>query len=495
MKIVLQAHNVHKAFAGVQALSGVSLEIRAGEVHALMGENGAGKSTLMNVLAGLYQPDAGEIQLHGKVVTIKNPHDAIRKGIAMIHQELMPVPDMTVAENIMLGREPVLGMAGWINRREMEREAGRLLGLLGMKLPVTRMMRELSVAEMQTVEIARALGRNAGIVIMDEPTSAISDREVEALFSVIRMLKQRGVAVVYISHKMDEIFRIADTVTVLRDGAYVGTHPAGELDERKLISLMVGRDLAAMIPKDCGKRGEVLLDVRRLGRAGAFRDVSFSVRSGEILGIAGLMGAGRTEVMRALFGLDQADEGEIFAGNRPARIRRPADAIRLGIGMVTEDRKNSGIVPTMSVAHNTTLAALSSCCSGVFINHARERTVVDENIKSFGIKTSGRRQAVSQLSGGNQQKVVIAKTLLAQPSIVILDEPTRGIDIGAKAEVYAIIARLAREGRAVIMVSSELPEILLLSDRILVMRQGTVAAELDPRKTSQEEILRHAMPV
>ncbi|MDD4872355.1 MAG: sugar ABC transporter ATP-binding protein [Kiritimatiellae bacterium] len=494
-EIVLKAANIHKAFAGVQALAGVSLEIRSGEVHALMGENGAGKSTLMNVLAGLYQPDAGEIQLRGENVVIKNPHDAICKGIAMIHQELMPIPDMTVAENILLGWEPVTGRAGWINRRAMKQEAERLLGLLGMKLPVTRTMGELSVAEMQTVEIARAIGHNAGIVIMDEPTSAISDREVEALFAVIRMLTQRGVAIVYISHKMDEIFRIADTVTVLRDGIYVGTHPIGELNEQKLIALMVGRDLAAMMPKDHGKHGGTALDVRRLGKTGKFREVSFNVQCGEVLGVAGLMGAGRTEVMNALFGLDPADEGEILVNNQPTHIRRPADAMSLGIGMVTEDRKGYGIVPTMSVEHNTTLAALDCCCVGPFLVHARERAVADENIMAFGIKTTGRQQAVNQLSGGNQQKVVIAKTLLARPSIVILDEPTRGIDIGAKAEVYAIIARLASEGKAVILVSSELPEILSLSDRVLVMRQGTVAAELDPRHTTQEEILKHAMPI
>jgi len=493
--VVLRARGIYKAFSGVQALSNVSLEVRAGEVHALMGENGAGKSTLMNVLAGLHQPDAGQIELRGQIVVIRNPHDAISKGISMIHQELTPIPDMTVAENILLGREPVLGISGWIDRRAMDREAVQLLALLGIKIPVTRMMRDLSVAEVQTVEIARALGHNSGIVIMDEPTSAISDREIEALFAAIRTLAQRGVAVIYISHKMDEIFSIADRITVLRDGACVGTHPVNELDRQKLITLMVGRDLSTAAPADRGARGETALEVRGLGRRGAFMDVSFSVRRGEVLGVAGLMGAGRTEVMKALFGLEPAEKGEILVENLPAHIRHPADAMRLGIGMVTEDRKGYGIIPAMSVGHNTTLAALARFCTGPVINHDAEHSAADGNILSFGIKTSGRRQEISQLSGGNQQKVVIARTLLAGPSIVILDEPTRGIDIGAKSEVYAIIMRLAREGKAVILVSSELAEILSLSDRIIVMRQGAVAAELDPRRTSQEEILKHAMPV
>jgi inositol transport system ATP-binding protein len=350
------------------------------------------------------------------------------------------------------------------------------------------------VAEIQTVEIAKTLGRDASIVIMDEPTSAISDREVESLFAAIRKLKERGVAIVYISHKMDEVFRIADRITVLRDGAYVGTHPAAGLDESKLISLMVGRELSLHRPVTRRAQGDVVLEVRGLGRTGVFRDINFTLRRGEILGFAGLMGAGRTEVMDALFGLAPADSGEILVKARPVRIRRPADAMRHGIGMVTEDRKGCGIVPTLSVAQNTTLASLERCCTGPFIVCKRERATTEENIRQFGIKTAGGRQAISQLSGGNQQKVVIARTLLADPSIVILDEPTRGIDIGAKTEVYAIITRLAGEGKAVILVSSELPEILSLSDRILVLRQGTVTAELVAIQTSQEEILKYAMP-
>lgn len=492
---ILEARNVSKSFAGVKALANVSLTLRRGEVHALMGENGAGKSTLMKVLAGLHPIDAGEILLNGRPIVLRSPQEAIRSGIAMIHQELMPIPDLTVAENILLGHEPASRFTGWIDRRAMRREARRLLDLLQVDLPVTWKMRHLSVAEMQTVEIAKALGRDARVVIMDEPTAAISDREVKALFNVIATLKQRGVAIVYITHKMDEVFRIADTITVLRDGSCVGTHPAGELDPEALIALMVGRPLASFVSKSPAPKGEVAMSVRGLGRTGSFEDVSFDVRQGEVLGITGLMGAGRTELVSALFGLAPADVGEICVGGRPAKIRCPADGIRNGIGMVTEDRKGLGLVPTMSVAHNMTLASLGDCCMGPLIRHATEAAVVEAGIRTFAIKTTGGRQAVGQLSGGNQQKVVIARSLLAGPAILILDEPTRGIDVGAKAEVYALVAQLASQGKAIVLVSSELPEALALSDRLLVMRQGRVAAELDPSRTSQEEILRYAMPL
>ncbi|MGA2258502.1 MAG: sugar ABC transporter ATP-binding protein, partial [Thermoguttaceae bacterium] len=341
---------------------------------------------------------------------------------------------------------------------------------------------------------AKALGREARIVIMDEPTSALSDREAESLFAAIRVLKQRGVAIVYITHKMDEVFAIADTVTVLRDGRHVATRPATELDGDTLIRLMVGRDLREIFPKPRAACKEVALSVRELTRAGAFRNISFDLHRGEVLGIAGLMGAGRTEVASAIFGLAPAESGEILVGGRMARIRKPADAIRLGIGMVTEDRKGQGIVPAMSVQHNLTLAALADFCRGPFIRRRHESAIAEENIRGLAIRTSGNNQAISELSGGNQQKVVIAKTLLTHPRIVILDEPTRGIDIGAKVEVYAMIARLAREGRSVILISSELPETMSLCDRVLVMRQGTLAAELDTAHSTQEEILKHAMP-
>jgi inositol transport system ATP-binding protein len=492
---ILEVQNIRKSFAGVKALVDVSLTLRSGEVHALMGENGAGKSTLMKILAGLHTADSGTIALDGIPIAPRSPHEAIRNGIVMIHQELMPVPDLTVAENILLGHEPASRFSGWINRRAMLSEARRLLGLLEIDLPLRARMRRLSVAEMQTVEIARALGRNARVLIMDEPTASISDREVEALLRVIAMLKRCGVAIVYITHKMDEVFRVADTITVLRDGSHVGTYLAKELDRPRLIALMVGRSVDAAASRPLASKSETALSVRALRRRGAFRDVSFDLARGEILGITGLMGAGRTELVSAIFGLAPAETGEICVAGRPVRIRRPADAIGHGIGMVTEDRKRFGLVPTMPVMHNATLTSLGDCCLGPFVRHARETSIADTAIRDLAIKTSGGRQAISQLSGGNQQKVVMARSLLARPKVLILDEPTRGIDVGAKAEVHALIGRLAQQGTSIILVSSELPEVLALSHRLLVMRQGAVAAELDPSRTSQEEILKYAMPL
>jgi len=493
-RFVLQVKNLSKSFPGVKALDGVRLEVEPGTVHALMGENGAGKSTLMRILIGLQAPDEGEIWFKGRRVTLRSPHDALQQGIAMIHQELLPFPDLTVAENIFVGQEPVSGPLGWLDQRALHREAARLLERLGLCVATTRKMRELSVAEMQTVEIAKALAHRAEVIIMDEPTSAISDREVEALFRVIRELKQRGVAVIYISHKMDEIFQIADTVTVLRDGRHVATAPLRALTQPELIRWMVGRELGAEFTRTPNPPGEVALVVRGLTRPEQFRDITFAVRRGEILGFAGLMGAGRTEVMRALYGLAPAPSGEIRVAGQPVRIASPAQAMGHGIAWVSEDRKREGLVLGMPVDQNLTLSSLERYCRGGFIQGATERAIAKEQIEAFAIKTSDSRQPVLHLSGGNQQKVVIAKALLCRPAVLILDEPTRGIDVGAKREVYALISQLARQGLAILMVSSELPEILSLSDRILVMRQGALSAELDPRQTSAEEILRWAMP-
>lgn len=496
----LSVRGISHAFAGIRALENVSLEIRPGEVHALMGENGAGKSTLMKIVAGLLLPDEGELLIDGRPLRIRNPHDALKNGIAMIHQELMPFPDLTVAENIFIGQEPVIGIGGWIDGDRMNHDAKELLKRVGAPVSPAQKMRELSVAAMQAVEIAKAISHRARLIIMDEPTSALSTREVDSLFRVIAELKSQGVAIVYISHKMDEIFRIADTITVLRDGRHIATEPARDLDERQLIALMVGRDLQQHLRSEIsnfkpgGEAARPALAVKNLSRSGKFSGVSFEVRPGEILSIAGLMGAGRTEIMNAIYGIDPADSGEIFVrGNRVA-IRHPSDAIALGIAMVGEDRKDTGLVLNLSVKHNATLAALRSLCSGGFIDDALENRSADDSIKTYAIKTSHRDQRVDSLSGGNQQKVVIARALMTKPSILILDEPTRGIDIGAKTEVYEIIARLAREGVAVIMVSSELPEVLSLSHRVLVLREGRIAAELDPRDATQEQILSYAMP-
>jgi inositol transport system ATP-binding protein len=481
---LLQVRNLAKSFPGAVALDRVNLDIEAGKVHAVMGENGAGKSTLMKLLAGLLQPDAGEILFDGQRVRIKDPHHALRRGIAMIHQELLPFPELTVAANIGMGREATRGFPGWLDRAAMNREAAALLARLGVALEPTRRMGDLSVAEMQTVEIAKALAHDARVIIMDEPTSAISGREVDALFAVVRDLTTRGVAVIYISHKLGEIFRIADTVSVLRDGRHVATVPASDLDERRLIAMMVGRELARRMP------GDILLEACGLTKDGVFRDIGLCLRRGEVVGLAGLMGAGRSGVIEALAGLAPAAAGEVRVTGRAVRLSSPAAALAAGIARVGEDRKRDGFVPGMSVQENITLAAPL----GWRIDHRAEAALADGQIRAFGIKTADRRQAVGELSGGNQQKVVIAKALLTKPDVLLLDEPTRGIDIGAKAEVHALIDRLARSGMAILMASSELPELLGLSDRLLVMREGELTAELDPRRVSQEEIMKHAMP-
>lgn len=490
----LQVRNLFKSFPGVQALAGVRLDIAAGEVHALMGENGAGKSTLMKIVSGLDQPDAGEVLLRGKSARFRSPHDALRQGIAMIHQELLPFPELSVAANIFMGQEPASRFLGWLDKRKMHDEAKTLLARLGVTLSPARRMGELSVAEMQMVEIAKALAHQAQVIIMDEPTSAISAREVTALLGIIRDLKAGGTAIIYISHKLDEVFQIADRVTVLRDGRYVGAYPIQDLNESRLISLMVGRELNTATAPNLTPAGEPVLAVRGLTKAGQFRDVNFEVRQGEIVGLAGLMGAGRTELVSAIYGLAQPDAGSIQIRGRTVRIHNPAAAIRHGLGLVSEDRKETGLVLKMSVKHNLTLASLRRCCRAGFISRRSETRVADECIGRFSIKTPHRNQSVTHLSGGNQQKVVLAKALLTGPDILILDEPTRGIDIGAKAEVHALIRQLAAEGKAIILVSSELPEVLALSHRILVMREGSISAEVDPRRATQEEILKHAMP-
>ncbi len=480
MDPVLEVEGVAKSFWGIQALDGARLTVRKGEVHAVTGENGAGKSTLMKIIAGDERADAGEVRFHGR-------------GIAMIHQELLPFPDLTVAENICMGREPVRWLPGWLDKPAMNREARELMGRLGVPVDPARRMRELTFAEQQSVEIAKALGRHADLIIMDEPTSALSARESERLFDLMLDLKRRGVSIIYISHRLQEVFRLADTVTVMRDGRHVATRPAAGLDENQLIAMMVGRSLDALAA-DPAEAGEVILEVRGLTREGRFRDVSFELRRGEILGMAGLVGAGRTDVASAIFGLAPATGGEILIRSRPARIGSPADALALGIAMVTEDRKEFGFVPDLSIQENVTLSSLRRYCWGPMLRPGAEAAAADEQIRRFSVRASGRNQPVKNLSGGNQQKVVLARALLTDPEVLILDEPTRGIDVGAKAEIYSLITRLAREGKAILLVSSEMNEILSLSSRILVMREGTVAAEVRPQNVTPEEILRYAMP-
>ncbi len=498
MSSLLSAHEIQKSFAGVPVLWGVSLELQAGEVHAVMGENGAGKSTLMKVLAGLLRPDSGEVRLDGRKVEFRHAHDALRGGVAMIHQELMPFPNLTVAENVLIGQEPCSRWTGWIDRKRLHSEAARLLARFRVPLCPSQAMSKLSVAEMQTVEIAKALAHEVRVLIMDEPTSALSEQEVDALFEIIQDLRKRGVGILYISHKLAEVQRLADRVTILRDGRNVSTHPMGEITSDRLVSLMAGREMKAGASSCQETRkysGTPVLSVRGLTRQGEFRGVSFEVRKGEVLGFAGLMGAGRTELVNAVYGLDPADEGEIWMENQPLTVRSPGDALASGIGLVTEDRKEYGFIPKLSVRQNITLAALTQWTRWGLIDHGAELRMVEEQIRRFRVKTRHGDEAMECLSGGNQQKIVIARTLLAQPKVLLLDEPTRGIDVAAKLEVHEIIRELAKGGMAVVLVSSELPELFSLCDRILVMRQGTVVAERFPARSTPEEILALAMHV
>jgi inositol transport system ATP-binding protein len=481
MDALLQVDGVSKSFWGIRVLDGIKLDVGPGEVHAVTGENGAGKSTLMKIIAGLDQPDAGAMHFSGR-------------GIAMIHQELQSFPDLTVAENIWMGQEPVRRFAGWVDKTRMHRDARELLSRLGVSADPAQPMRNLSVAEQQCVEIAKALARQADLIIMDEPTSALAAHEAESLFRIILDLKSRGVAIIYISHRLTEVLQLSDRITVLRDGRLVTTQPASEMDEDRLIALMVGRPLEHRDTKAPSETGEVILEVQHLTRAGSFRDVSFSLHRGEILGLAGLMGAGRSDVAAAIFGLAPATSGTIFVHGRPVRIQSPGDALAHRIAMVTEDRKEYGFAPNMSVQENITLSSLRHCCRGPFLQRRAEEAAADRQIATLDVRSSGRDQPVKHLSGGNQQKVVLARALLTDPEIVVLDEPTRGIDIGAKHEIHALIARLAREGKAILLVSSEMNEILALSHRILVLREGAAVAELAASTTTPDEILRHAMP-
>lgn len=491
---MLRAQSLRKDFGGLTVLHPTTVEFRPGEVHALMGENGAGKSTLMKVLAGLYRPDGGHVEWRGNPADFASPHAALEAGIAMIHQELMPIPDLTVAENITLGREPV-GSFGRIDRTAQTLRAKELLRQLEVDLDPELPMRRLTVAQTQVVEIAKALGREADVVLMDEPTAALSDQEVAALFRAIARLKARGVAIVYTTHKMDEVFRLADRISVLRDGRLVSTEAASEMSPAKLIALMVGRELADIFPARNTPTDETLLEVSGLTRESAYRDVSFTLRRGEVVALAGLMGAGRTEVASALYGLQPASTGSIRFKGRDLLVKSPSDALAAGIGMVTEDRKGQGIIPALGVGENITLSSLRRFARGPLIDRSADRTAAREQIGAFAVKASSAAQPIAQLSGGNQQKALLARSLLDDPDLIILDEPTRGIDIGAKAEIYALIQKLARQGIGVLLISSELPEVLALAHRIVVLRQGSVVATLEASSTDQETVLRHAMPL
>ena len=483
-----------KRFPGVLALNGVSLDVRAGEVHVLLGENGAGKSTLTKTIAGVYAPDAGEIRLDGRAVRLRNPHDAQASGISTIHQEFNLAPDITVAENVFLGREPLRMRAlGIVDRGRLIRQTRDVLATLDAQIDPETLVKHLGVAQQQTVEIAKALSLDARLIVMDEPTAALTSREIGRLFETIRQLTHRGVAIVYISHRLDEVKAIGDRATILRDGTCVGTVPVAETTIDEMIRLMVGRDLKDKFPKIAVELGEEVLRVEQLTRRGVLHGVSFGLRRGEILGLAGLVGSRRTETARAIFGADRLDSGRIVLRGTEVTVRTPADAIRQHIALVPEDRKRHGIFPSLSVRENVTLSALGLFSRGGLLDIGRETRRAQALVASLRVATPDLERWVVYLSGGNQQKVVIAKWLNTDAEIFLFDEPTRGIDVGGKVEVYRLMGDLLARGAAIVMISSDLPEILGMSDRILVMRDGRIAGEFDRRDATEEKILNCAL--
>lgn len=488
---LLMMKGITKTFPGVKALQDVELTLLAGEVHFLLGENGAGKSTLMKVLSGVYHKDSGEIWIEGSLADINSPRKAAAHGIGIIHQEMNLVPELTVWENIYLGRE-MTDLFGFVKAGIMKEQTRMLLGKLGSDIDPEEAVSSLSIGEQQMVEIAKALSYETKILIMDEPTAALTERETEKLFQIIRQLAASGVGIVYISHRMEELFALSNRTTVLRDGTYVGTIETKDATFNDLIKMMVGRDMTTRFPKQVTPLGPEVLRVEGLSRQGELENISFSVRSGEIVGMAGLMGSGRTEVGRAIFGADLLEKGEIFIAGEKCIIHSPADAIRAGIGFITEDRKHQGLVLGMSVGENVSLASLAQFCANGFINDDKEEEMIKENIKKLKIRTPGAAQLVKNLSGGNQQKVVIAKWLATNPKVLIMDEPTRGVDVGAKAEIYHIMNMLTAAGVGIVMISSELPEVLGMSDRVLVMHRGRLVAQMSVNEATQENIMSYA---
>ncbi|WP_218104084.1 sugar ABC transporter ATP-binding protein [Thermogemmatispora onikobensis] len=482
---IIRLRKITRRFPGVTAVAEVDLDIYPGEVHVVAGENGAGKSTLMKILYQVERPDAGQVYLNGQLLSFHGPHYARALGIAMVHQEFALAPHLSVAENLFLGREPL--RFGFIRRRRELAEARHLLAQVGLDLDPRRLVASLSVAEQQLVEIARAISFNARVLILDEPTATLTEQEIARLFEVIRQLTARGVAILYISHRLDEIFQIADCVTVMRDGRVVATLPRAELSEQKLVQLMVGRAITNLYPRPETHPGPVLLRVDRLSRRGLLHDCSFEVRAGEILGFAGLIGAGRSELARAVCGADPIDSGRILLDGHELHIRRPADAIRAGLAYVTEDRKREGLALDLGVDQNITLASLPARLGLLLLR--RERTTALQACQRLNIRTPSVRRKARLLSGGNQQKVVVARWLETQARVIFFDEPARGIDVGAKAEMFALIGRLASEGRAIVLISSYLPELLNMCDRIAVMREGRIVGTLSRGQFSEERII------
>jgi len=499
--LLLRMKNISKSFPGVQALDGVNLDVHAGEILGLIGENGAGKSTLMKILSGVYQMDSGQLFMHGQPVQIQNPHHAQQLGISIIYQEFNLMPNLSVMENIFIGREP--GKSIFVNRRQLQENTRQLLNRLGVSLEPGAIVRDLSVAEQQMVEIAKALSLQVRVIIMDEPTSALSDAEVQILFKVIRELKRDGIGIIFISHRLDEVLAICDRVAVLRDGKNVGDLEAGTATEEQLIRLMVGRPLNQFFHLEdhqtTAVAPEIALEVRGLTRTGSKFDssaavldnISFTLRRGEILGLAGLVGAGRTELVRTIFGADARDAGEIYIDGVLAKIHSPIDAIRYGLGFVPEDRKAQGLILSLAVRENIALTNLDQLAQFGFVKLAEERNRVKEYVSRLQIRTPSLEQQVVNLSGGNQQKVVISKWLMLRPKILIMDEPTRGIDVGAKAEIYALMNQLAQSGVAIIMISSELPELLALSDRVACLSAGRLTGILTRTEATPERVMRY----
>lgn len=490
---ILKLQNITKRFPGVLALDNFSFDIYPGEIHALLGENGAGKSTLMKIISGVYEKDSGNILFHDRDADIPDPLSAQQQGITIIHQELNLFPQLTVAQNIFIGREPRSRIKGILDEKQLNKDAEKILESLKLNINSTDKVETLTVAKQQMVEIAKALSFQAEVLIMDEPTSALTESEITQLFKIIRELRDNNVAIVYISHRLAELEEIADRVTVMRDGTWVNTLMYRDTSNPELIAMMVGRDIAKMFHKKKADIGELLLSVSGLNRKGYLEDINLEIRKGEILGIAGLMGAGRSELAKAIFGADRIDGGDIQFEGRSVSIGSPSDAIKLGIGYLTEDRKRDGLVLNHSVEENTVLASIEKFMNGLgFINDHECRAVTREQVNNLKIKTPTLEQKVINLSGGNQQKVIIAKWLCRESKLLIFDEPTRGIDVGAKVEVYELMAGLAEKGVAIIMISSELPEILAMSDRIIVMHEGRITGELQAGEASQEKIMEYA---
>jgi len=490
--ILLEMKNIQKSFPGVHALDNANIDVRYGEVHALVGENGAGKSTLMKVLNGIYKKDSGQIIYKGEEIELSGPIDAQKRGIGMIHQELNLMPHLTVAENIFIGKEPMFGGV-FLDQKKANQAAADLLTSMHLDIDPTCRIKQLTVAKQQMVEIAKALNNNSELFVMDEPTSPLTDTEIEELFRFIRQLRAAGRGIIYISHRLEELWRISDRITVMRDGQYVGTVNTADVKKQDIISMMVGRVIYEE-PKQKSTvpdHAPVVLEAKNLF-APNVKDVSFQLRKGEILGFAGLVGAGRTETMRTLFGADPRVTGEIFVNGKKVEIHSPSDAVRHGIGYLSEDRKAFGVATGLSVRDNCVMADLENYCAGPLINDTKIDTVTEDYINKIAIKTPSLRQLVRNLSGGNQQKIVIAKWLIKRCDVLIFDEPTRGIDVGAKSEIYKLMNQLVESGKSIIMISSEMPELLRMSDRIIVMCEGAITGELDICDATQTMVMTYA---